>query len=142
MPLGRTKKHRGILLPLKNSASAKVPCFSLLFIITVHLTQETKLILRFAQLIAESRGLYGKEKMHGTMWPKCYKNKLLLAVLSEKSVLRVCTGLFVCLLFIFLFKQVEVLAAVQLMWTCYTHPPIYSQRTATTPGISSPTLLD
>ena len=34
--------------------------------------------------------------------------------------------LFVCLLLfvIYLFKQVEVLAAVQLMWTCYTHPPI------------------
>ena len=34
--------------------------------------------------------------------------------------------LFVCLLLfvIYLFKQVEVLAAMQLMWTCFTHPPI------------------
>ena len=48
---------------------------------------------------------------------------------------------FVCLLFIYLFKQVEVLAAIQLMWTCYTHPPIYTQRTATTPGTSSPILF-
>ena len=54
--------------------------------------------------------------------------------------LRAC--LFVSLFAIYLFKQVEVLAAIQLMWICYTHPPIHSQRTATTPGISSPTLLD
>ena len=46
------------------------------------------------------------------------------------------------LLFIYLFEQVEVLAAIQLMWSCYTHPPIYTQRTATTPGTSSPTLLE
>ena len=45
-----------------------------------------------------------------------------------------------CLFVIYLFEQVEVLAAIQLMWTCYTHPPIYTQRTATTPGTSSPTL--
>ena len=38
--------------------------------------------------------------------------------------------------------QATFLAAIQLMWTCYTHPPIYSQRTATTPGTSSPTLLE
>ena len=36
-----------------------------------------------------------------------------------------------------LFEQVEVLPAIQLVWTCYTHPPMYSQRTATTPGTSS-----
>ena len=40
------------------------------------------------------------------------------------------------LLFICLFKHVEVLAAIQLMWTCYTHPPIYTQRTATTPVLN------
>ena len=50
--------------------------------------------------------------------------------------------LFVCLFVIYLFEQVEVLAAMQLMWTCYTHPPIYTQRTATTPGTSFPTLLE
>ena len=27
---------------------------------------------------------------------------------------------------IYLFEQVEVSATNQLMWTCYTHPPIYS----------------
>ena len=47
---------------------------------------------------------------------------------------------FVC--YLNLFEQVEVLAAIQLMWTCYTHPPIHSQRTATTPGTSSPTPLE
>ena len=47
-----------------------------------------------------------------------------------------------CLFVIYFFERVEVLAAIQLMWTCYTHPPIYSQRTATTPGTSSPTLLE
>ena len=35
--------------------------------------------------------------------------------------------MFVCLLFIYLFEQVDVLAAIQLMWTCYTHTPIYSE---------------
>ena len=35
----------------------------------------------------------------------------------------------VCLFVIYWFEQVEVLAAIQLMWTCYTHPSIYSQRT-------------
>ena len=50
--------------------------------------------------------------------------------------------LFVCLYVINLFEQVEVLAAIRLMWTCYTHPPIYTQRTATTPGTSSPTFLE
>ena len=45
-------------------------------------------------------------------------------------------------LFIYLFEQFEVLPAIQLMWTCYTHPPKYTQRTATTPGTSSPTLLE
>ena len=49
--------------------------------------------------------------------------------------------LFVCLLFICL-SRLKVLAAIQLIWTCYTHPPIYSQRTASTPGTSSPTLLE
>ena len=43
---------------------------------------------------------------------------------------------------IYLFEQVEILAAIQLMCTCYTHPPIYSQRTATKPETSSPTLLE
>ena len=35
--------------------------------------------------------------------------------------------MFVCLLLIviYLFKQAEVLAAIQLMWTCYTHPPTH-----------------
>ena len=33
------------------------------------------------------------------------------------------------LLLFYLFKQAEVLAAIQLMWTCYTHPPRYTQRT-------------
>ena len=49
----------------------------------------------------------------------------------------------VCL-FVYLFEQVEVLAAIQLMWTryTYTHQPIHSQRTATTPGTPSPTLLE
>ena len=43
----------------------------------------------------------------------------------------------VCLLFLHLFEQVELLAAIQLMWTCYTHPPIYLQRTVTTPEVNS-----
>ena len=43
-------------------------------------------------------------------------------------------------LFVIYLFEVEVLAAIQLMWTCYTHPPIYTQRTATTPGTSSPTV--
>ena len=49
--------------------------------------------------------------------------------------------MFVCL-FVYLLKQVDVLAAIQLMWTCYTHPSIYTQRTATTLGTLSPTLLE
>ena len=59
-----------------------------------------------------------------------------------------CRGMFwkpvyFCLSFvIYLFEQVEVLADIQLMWTRYTHSPIYSERTATTPGTSSPTLLE
>ena len=43
---------------------------------------------------------------------------------------------------IYLFDQLEVLVAIQLMWTCYTCPPIHSRRTATTAGTSSPTLLE
>ena len=34
------------------------------------------------------------------------------------------------------FEQVEVLAAIQLMWTCYTHPPIHSQKESHNSGIS------
>ena len=30
--------------------------------------------------------------------------------------------LYFCLLVIYLFEQVEVLAAIKLMWTCFTHP--------------------
>ena len=44
--------------------------------------------------------------------------------------------LFVC----HLFEQVEGLAAIQLMWICYTLPPIHSQRTLTTLGTPSPAL--
>ena len=49
-------------------------------------------------------------------------------------------GLLVCLFVCYLFELVEVLAA--MMWTCYTHPSIHSQRTATTLRTSSPTLLE
>ena len=37
-------------------------------------------------------------------------------------VVIVAVAVAVCLFFIYLFEQVEVLAAIQLMWTCYTHP--------------------
>ena len=40
-----------------------------------------------------------------------------------------------------MFKLVEVLAAVKLMWTSYTHPLMYLQRTATTLG-DPPTLFE
>ena len=68
-------------------------------------------------------------------------NKGVFGVVTESSA-RVFFVVVCFLLFIYLFKQVEVLAAIQLTWTCYTHPTIYTQRTATIPGTSSPTLLE
>ena len=54
----------------------KSPASLLLFIITVYLIEETKLRLRFTQLIAEARDLHGKEKIAQYQWPKCYNIKI------------------------------------------------------------------
>ena len=83
------------------------------------------------------------------LWRRCCKtvyltNRKWFSVVCTvvDNVIRRHSGLFVYLFVIYLFEQFEVLAAIQLMWTCYTHPPIHSRRTATTPGTSSPTLLE
>ena len=67
-------------------------------------------------------------------------------IASSRNIRRPAFGMqsssITCMFVIYFFERVEVLAAIQLMWTCYTHPSIYTQRTATTQGTLSLTLLE
>ena len=65
------------------------------------------------------------------------------ADVSPKRSTGLCPRMFCfVLLLICLFQQVDVLAAIKLMWTCYTNPHIHKGQLKHWPGISYPTLLE
>ena len=54
--------------------------------------------------------------MYVCMYRDLKSGNILLDVESDEI------KIIVCLFVVYLFEQVEVLAAIKLMWTCYTHP--------------------